>query len=204
MRSYRRRTSRRWWLSAGLLITGIAWCAGFIVFALNLPSDVSEPDRKTDAIVVLTGGSLRLETGLQLLEDERAKKLFVSGVHRGIDVKELMRASQQNPSRADCCLVLGYEADDTVGNAHETAEWMAKEGYTTLRLVTAVYHMPRSLVEFQAAMPTVTLIPHPVFPDHVKSNDWYRYPGTALLLASEYTKTLLAYLRNAAQSVIML
>lgn len=201
MRSSRRRSSRRWWLATGLIVIGVAWFAGFIVFATTLPSDVNAPDRKTDAIVVLTGGSLRLETGLQLLEAEQAEKLFVSGVHRGIDVAELMRASQQNPSRADCCLVLGYEADDTIGNARETADWMAKEGYTSLRLVTADYHMPRSLVEFQAAMPDVELLSHPVFPDHVKSALWYRYPGTALLIAGEYTKTLLAYIRNVTDLV---
>ena len=197
MRSSRRRTSRRWWLSAGLLLAGLGWCAGFLVFAANLPTGVSEPQRETDAIVVLTGGTMRLETGLQLLEAERAEKLFVSGVHRGIDAAELIRVSLQNPRRADCCLVLGYEASDTVGNARETAEWMSREGFRTLRLVTADYHMPRSMVEFQAAMPEVDVIPHPVFPDHVKSGLWYRYPGTALLLAGEYTKTLLSYLRHA-------
>lgn len=202
MRSSRRRTSRRWWLSAGIVLTGLAWCAGFIVFATSLPTGVTDPDRNTDAIVVLTGGSMRLETGLQLLEAERAEKLFVSGVHRGIDAAELIRVSLQNPSRADCCLVLGYEANDTVGNALETADWMSREGYRTLRLVTADYHMPRSMVEFQAAMPGVELIPHPVFPDHVKSNAWYRYPGTALLLAGEYTKTLLSYLRHADHLVM--
>lgn len=202
MRSSRRRLSRRWWLSVGLLTIGGLWLAGFVVFAISLPKGVDAPGRKTDAIAVLTGGSLRLETGLQLLEAEQGRKLFVSGVHRGIDVEELLRVSLQNPSRADCCIVLGYEADDTAGNARETAEWMKKEGYRSLRLVTAAYHMPRSLVEFQAAMPDVEILAHPVFPDHVKSNRWYRYPGTALLLAGEYTKTLLAYIRHAGEMVV--
>lgn len=201
MRSSRRRTSRRLWLSVALIVAGALWLAGFILFAVNLPTDVESPERKTDAIAVLTGGSLRLESGLQLLEEDKARKLFVSGVHRGIDVEELLRVSLQNPSRADCCIVLGYEADDTAGNARETAEWMKKEGYRSLRLVTAAYHMPRSLVEFQAAMPDVEFIAHPVFPDHVKSSSWYRYPGTALLLAGEYTKTLLAFIRNADELV---
>ncbi|MEQ9488907.1 MAG: YdcF family protein [Alphaproteobacteria bacterium] len=201
MRSSRRRTSRRLWLSAGLIVAGGLWLVGFVIFAVSLPTDIESPERKTDAIAVLTGGSLRLESGLQLLEEERARKLFVSGVHRGIDVEELLRVSLQNPSRADCCIVLGYEADDTAGNAQETAEWMKKEGYRSLRLVTAAYHMPRSLVEFQAAMPDVEIIAHPVFPDHVKSSSWYRYPGTALLLAGEYTKTLLAFIRNVDELV---
>ena len=83
---------------------------------------------------------------LWLLDAQIAQKLFVSGVHRGVDVAELMRVSLQSPARADCCIVWGYEADNTAGNAYETAEWVAREGYSSIRLVTAAYHMPRSLL----------------------------------------------------------
>ena len=60
------------------------------------------------------------------------------------------------------------------------------------RLVTANYHMPRSLQEFRAVMPNLTIVPHPVFPAHIRLNDWWRWPGTAILLAGEYNKLLLA------------
>ncbi|MDP6952784.1 MAG: YdcF family protein, partial [Alphaproteobacteria bacterium] len=73
------------------------------------------------------------------------------------------------------------------------AAWMAKEGYRSLRLVTAAYHMPRSLLEFHRAMPDLRLIPHPVFPDSVRLDAWWRHPGTVALLASEYAKYLLAH-----------
>ena len=197
------RPIRRKGLRGRVLIAAAAvlllWGAGFVAFAVSLPVEPEDSRAPTDAIVVLTGGSLRLEAGLRLLDAGLGGKLFVSGVHRGIDVTELMRVSRQSPARADCCIVLGYEADNTSGNAHETAEWMAREGFRSIRLVTAGYHMPRSLLEFRRAMPTVELVPHPVFPDQVKTPEWYRYPGTAALIAGEYSKSLLAAVRLGAE-----
>lgn len=169
-----------------------AWLAGLFVFADGIPRQPQQSREKTDAIVVLTGGTLRLEQGLALLTQELAKKLFVSGVHRGVDVQQLIDRSRRSPEVIDCCIVLGYAADHTAGNARETAEWMSKQGYKSLRLVTASYHMPRSLVEFRYAMPHVLIIPHPVFPENVKVDEWWRWPGTAILIVSEYNKYLVA------------
>jgi uncharacterized SAM-binding protein YcdF (DUF218 family) len=161
------------------LICGV----GLMRFVGDLPTTVSEPDVRTDAIVVLTGGSGRLVEGLALLEGGVAEKLFVSGVYRGVDVEELLRVARADGgSDSVARIALGHEADDTRGNAHETAAWMAEQGYNSLRLVTAAYHMPRSLLEFARAMPDVSVIPHPVF------------PGTVTLLGSEYAKYLLARL----------
>ena len=39
-------------------------------------------------------------------------------------------------------------------------------------------------------MPHVTIIAHPIVPEQVKLQDWWRYPGTAKLLVSEYIKYL--------------
>jgi uncharacterized SAM-binding protein YcdF (DUF218 family) len=153
----------------------------------------------TDAIVVLTGGSERLDAGLFLLRRKMARKLFVSGVYRSVDVTELLRLSRQKPEELECCVVLGHTADNTAGNAVETAAWMRAEGYHSLRLVTANYHMRRSLAEFRHAMPDAVIVPHPVFPDKVKQGQWWLWPGTAHLIALEYTKYLAAQLRHWAE-----
>lgn len=175
---------------AGALIA--AWLAGLFVFADTIPRQAQQSREKTDAIVVLTGGSLRLEEGLALLSAQLGKKLFVSGVHRGVDVQQLIDRSLRSPEIIDCCIVLGYAADHTAGNARETADWMARQGYVSLRLVTASYHMPRSLAEFRNAMPLIEIIPHPVFPENVKVDEWWRWPGTAILIVGEYNKYLVA------------
>lgn len=184
-------------------LLAVAWSVGLLWFAAALPSAVADPTRRTDAIVVLTGGSDRVHRGIELLADKRADKLFISGVYRGVDVQELLRVSRSSPANLACCIVLGYEADSTRGNATETAEWMRAEGLTSLRLVTAAYHMPRSLLEFRRVMPEIEIVPHPVFPANFKRNDWWRWPGSAALIASEYSKYLIALLRGGLAAITL-
>jgi uncharacterized SAM-binding protein YcdF (DUF218 family) len=176
----------------------VLWCAGLLYFASLMPESVDEPRARTDAIVVLTGGSGRLRQGLQLLADKRARKLFVSGVYHGVDVAELLQVSQHSPEELECCVFIGYEADNTRGNAAETAAWIRDQKFLSLRLVTATYHMPRSLLEFRRAMPTVEIIAHPVFPETFKRADWWFWPGSASLVISEYVKYMIAGLRGPA------
>jgi uncharacterized SAM-binding protein YcdF (DUF218 family) len=181
-------------ISLGLLAG--AWVGGLLLFATTLDAVVEDQDTITDAIVVLTGGSERLSRGLALLEAGKARKLFISGVHKGVDLPELLRQARPQTAEPPCCIVLGHAADDTVGNAAETAAWMEAEHFTSLRLVTASYHMRRSLLEFRRAMPQAAIIANPVFPDAFKRDQWWRWPGTAHLLATEYTKYLAAQARR--------
>ena len=202
---HRRQRARRRRHRHILVLIGIglaAWASGLFVFAAEIPKSFKGSAEETDAIVVLTGGTLRLEQGLALLAQGFAKKLFVSGVHRGVDVEQLLKLSRQSPQSLDCCITLGYSADHTAGNARETAEWMREQGYRSMRLVTASYHMPRSLAEFRHAMPTETILPHPVFPANVKLDDWWRWPGTAVLIAGEYNKYLVAMVRHWGAGLI--
>jgi len=174
----------------------LAWLAGLLWFTATVPDRVEDPDSRTDAIVVLTGGRERVGTGITLLAAGRADRLFVSGVHKGVDVAEILRSAHANRPDLAGSIVLGHAADDTVGNAAETAAWIAGQKVGSLRLVTAAYHMRRSLLEFRQAMPDIAIIPHPVFPEAVKSREWWRWPGTAELLATEYSKYLAAVLRH--------
>ena len=175
----------------------ILWLAGFFGFVRQVPTAPGDGDSTTDAIVVLTGGSLRVESGLQLLAAGKAKKLFVSGVYHSVDVGDLLRQSRQAPERVQCCVVLGHEAETTHGNALETAAFMREQNYHSLRLVTANYHMPRSLLEFRAAMPDIAIVPYPVFPELVRDGRWWTRPASIVLMLGEYTKYLVASARLA-------
>ena len=188
------RPRRRHWLAIAVVAVAIAWLGGLAWFMNRLPHEMDADPTATDAIVVLTGGSQRVENGLSLLAEGKAKKLFVSGVYRSTDVKALLHTSSQQPKWLTCCIELGHEADNTRGNAAETAAWMKAENFHSLRLVTARYHMPRSLLEFSAAMPDVRIVPNPVFPKSPR-DDWWLSPHAALLIAAEYTKYLFAYAR---------
>lgn len=181
---------------AGLVLLAL-WAAGFAWFAASLPDRVLDPTTRTDAIVVLTGGTERVSTGIDLLASGLGKRLLVSGVHRDVTVAELLRLSPEAPPSLACCIDLGYAAGDTVGNAAEAAEWMRAQGFRSLRLVTASYHLPRSLLEFHRAMPDVAIIEHPVFPPSMQGRGWWRRPTTVWLVAEEYSKFMLALLRHA-------
>ncbi len=191
----RRRLGRLSLPAALLLALVVVWLGGFVWFMRSIPNEVGDADSETDAIVVLTGGSLRVQSGLALLAAGKAKKLFVSGVYHSTDVTALLRISRQSPEHVACCVVLGHEADNTLGNALETAQWMREEGFHSLRLVTASYHMPRSLLEFSRAMPETRIVANPVFPESLKQERWWVSPGTANLIIGEYHKYLVALAR---------
>lgn len=195
----RPRHTSRGWKRAGTAIGFLlgAWLAGFVWFAATIPRGVPDAAGPTDAVVVLTGGSGRIDEGVALLMSGQARKLFVSGVGEGADVAAILPPASVPPETIACCIVVGHQAADTRGNALETAAWMREQGFGSLRLVTGAYHMPRSLVEFRHAMPEATVVPHPVFPGDVRLAEWWWRPGTAALIAAEYTKYLLAVVRSA-------
>lgn len=191
-RAHRRRRG-----AAGVLfVIGLAGIliAGLFAFVGKLPRQVENRDGQTDAIVVLTGGSERLAAGFALLAQGRAEKLFISGVGRGTS-RDAIRTRAGAAERFECCVVIGRDALNTEGNAQETAAWLKAQSYNSLRVVTASYHMPRSLLEMRRAMPGITLVPHPVFPRRVKIESWWRSPGTASLLVTEAGKYWAATVR---------
>ncbi len=196
----RRRERRRQRRLAGLLTVLVAglgfWGWGLTEFVDEIPRAVVDDNRGTDAIVVLTGGTLRLETAFALFSSGTAERLLVSGVDKSVPLDEVLRITGMTREDMACCVTLGYMAQDTGSNAVESAAWVRSNKIASIRLVTAGYHMPRSLLEFRAALPDVEIIPHPVFPEHVMIDEWWRRPGTARLVVSEYNKYLLAAART--------
>ena len=181
---------------AGLWLGGLLW---FVHDGLSIPDN---PAARTDAIVVLTGGRLRLENAVDLFGEGKAQKLFISGVNHRVDREALTHLFEPVASRAKCCIVLGHDADNTLGNARESAQWMRQERYASLRLVTSWYHMPRSLLEFHRAMPDVAIVASPVFARPEPGDDRIGAWGDAAALTiGEYHKFIAVWLRTAAETV---
>ena len=187
------------WFGAILILLAAAWLAGLAWFAATMPTASEDSPQPTDAIVVLTGGRGRIEEGVALLRRGLARKLFISGVERALDVPAVLHTAHLDPAPSDSAIALGYEADNTASNADEAAAWMRTEGFKSMRLVTASYHMRRSLMEFRHAMPGVVIVAHPVLPEALKHDRWWVWPGTAQLIAVEYVKYLLAALSLALE-----
>ncbi|GIL38813.1 YdcF family protein [Roseiterribacter gracilis] len=176
----------------------VAFMIGLGLFAKSLPLTPLQPDATTDAIVVWTGGAERVSTGLDLLAAGRAKKLFVSGVGPDTTLDSLLRVSRPQSVDLRCCIVLGREAIDTIGNAAETATWMRGEQYTSMRLVTAAYHMPRALLLLENNLPGSVVVPHPIVPAGFDPVNWWSSRESRNVLAGEYVKYLLARVRRTA------
>jgi len=165
------------------------WLAGFGVFlgyvAMEKPQ---EPSGHTDALIVPTGGSNRIHTGLDLLSGGMSGHLLISGVGREVSLEDIRKIWRPGEKALPCCITLGHDALNTKGNAEEVKNWMEQNHYHSLRLVTSNYHMPRTLIEFRRAMPEMTMILHPV-----KSVSKINFIQVAF---GEYNKTLLTLVRG--------
>lgn len=177
----------RVFLSAIVLIL-LVYAASFVLFVARLPATPAQLPR-ADGIVVLTGGEARLDKAVMLLEHGVGKRLLISGVDMATTKETLGRLSHGG-ARFNCCADIGYIAEDTHGNAAEAAQWARDNGFKTLVIVTARYHMPRALSEFHAAMPEGRFIAEPVEQDGIALKDWWQHPRTAMLLHREYVKYL--------------
>lgn len=178
-----------------ITILAVIYALGFLVFVTTLPGP-SPHMHPAEGIVALTGGDERLAAAVNLLETRNGERLLISGVHRATTKQELKHLAHGG-TRFDCCADLGYAAENTRGNAREAAQWAHAHHFKSLIVVTARYHMPRSLTEFQAAMPDVALEPYPVQPVDIDLDDWWRDTRALRVLQGEYVKYVVATLRNA-------
>lgn len=176
-------------------IFAIIWLGGLVWFKSEIAENNIAPKLKADAIVVLTGGSDRLEEGISLLRNESAEKLFISGVGKGATINDLFR-SFNGIRFLRSKIELGHDAKNTKGNAEEVRKWVDKLNYENIILVTSNYHMPRSLLEFEILMPDKKFIPYPVISTNVKLNQWWKFKGSRELIISEYNKYLLASVKT--------
>ena len=180
----------------------VLFLAGFFVFANSIMRYKPGNNVKADGIVVLTGGEYRILEAVNLLGQGKAKRLLISGVNRRTSRNELRRLTGHGDGLFDCCIDIGYQALNTVGNAEETRNWAERMAFKRLIIVTSNYHMPRSLVELGRVMPNVKLQAFPVVPRKFKIASWWRHPGTTRLLLSEYIKFLPSVARAGAMRLL--
>jgi uncharacterized SAM-binding protein YcdF (DUF218 family) len=123
---------------------GLAW------FGLTLPAPAAS--ERTDGVVVLTGGKGRFARGVDVLKKGYSKRLLVSGVDRSVRKEDFIAVQKVPPALFDCCIELGKQATNTVSNAEEAAQWIARNKFRSVRLITTDWHMRRARLELEDAL----------------------------------------------------
>jgi len=181
------------WLRAIAFLIVLAGSIGFVAYAGKVAHyERPEPGVTVDAIIVLTGDAGRLAAGGELLRTGSASRLMISGVHPAATTADIRRHTGLDDAAFSCCVTLGREATDTVGNAREAAAYVQANGFHRLIIVTSDYHLPRSLLEFRTTMPGADLIPYPVR----TSAPWQDMRAMRLWI-QEYAKYTMVSLRHA-------
>lgn len=187
-------------LAAAVFVVVLIWTSGLLAFAARVDRSTPPGDPPdADGIVALTGGSAeRIDAAMQLLEAGKAKRMLISGVSRQVTRAELQILTGADKPIYDCCVDLGFRAANTIGNAHETAQWARGKGYRTLILVTSDYHMPRARLELKGAMPEAVVYPYPVATPELRASRWWATSESIQRMTLEYSKYLVVLARETA------
>ncbi|VVT29843.1 YdcF family protein [Rhizobium sp. EC-SD404] len=172
---------------------------GFLQFADQVAAlQPPEQIETTDAIVVLTGGSQRIDHGVSLFNEGVGKRMLISGVNPRTSGATLKSMTAGSDELFDCCVDIGYDAIDTIGNANETARWIAAHGFSRVLIVTSNYHVPRSLLELRRADPVTAFDVYPVTLADLRGEDWLLKPEVMRVMIGEYAKYAWAWVRATA------
>jgi uncharacterized SAM-binding protein YcdF (DUF218 family) len=159
----------------------LIYALGFVLFAVTLGKPAPASAGATDAAVVLTGGKGRIEHGIDVMRDGKAKRLLVSGADPAVTKGDIVRRLGGNRKLVQCCVDLGSESVDTRSNAEETGRWLAQHHFTSFRLITSDWHMRRARYEFRKVLGSK----YEIVPDAVRTEPRF------LTLFGEYNKYVL-------------
>lgn len=182
-----------------LLIAGILLFAGFLRFAEDIagmapPAELGD----IDAIVVLTGGSQRIDQALSLFTDGVGRRMLISGVNPRTTAAQIKRFTGGSDELFACCVDIGHDAIDTIGNANETARWIKRHDFERILVVTNDYHVPRSMMELRRVDPETEFLYWPVQLSNLRTENWLQRPEVVRLLIGEYAKYIWARIGHAA------
>lgn len=156
----------------------LLYLLGFLLFAVTLGRPAG--DQRTDAAVVITGGSGRIDHAIDVLADGSAQRLLIAGADPAVTKPDLIELLGHR-KLITCCVDLGSESVDTRSNAEEAKRWLDRRGYKSVRLVTSDWHMRRARYEFRRVLGDK----YRVIPDGVRTQPRFT------TLFGEYNKYLL-------------
>ena len=106
-------------------------------------------------------------------------------MHQSVAESDIIRLTNVTPALVECCVDVDKVSTDTIGNAEMTAEWARGHQYNSIYLVTSDYHIWRSSLLLEGALPDCEILPYPVVSDISTQG-----------LAIEYSKLVVTYVRS--------
>jgi uncharacterized SAM-binding protein YcdF (DUF218 family) len=164
---------------AALLL--LLYAIGFVLFAFTLGRPAPATSPTSDAAIVLTGGPGRIEHGVDVLRQHRAKRMLIAGVDPAVTKADLARRVAGSSKWLACCVDLGSESVDTRSNAEEASRWLLRGRFHSFRLITSDWHMRRAQYEFARVLGAR----YQIVPDAVQTEPSF------FTLFGEYNKYLL-------------
>jgi len=178
-----------------LLFLGLTlWVIGFVCFLLYVFSfKLITPPPHTEALVALTGGEYRVQTAIDLLAQNKADRLLITGVNPKIAPASVLARA---PEEIKAQITLGYQATTTKENAQETQGWVQHHHLKDITLVTSFYHMPRAYLEIKDLLPDVKISFFTIWPKQFDQSMNWIYTRSAWQLFLEYHKYLYVWLNQ--------
>ena len=127
----------------------ILYALGFALFGVTLGKPAPADASKTDAAIVLTGGTGRIDYALDVLQQGKAKRLLVAGADPAVTKQDIALLVGGKQRLVRCCVDLDSTSVDTRSNAEEGRRWLERKGYRSVRLITNDWHMRRAAYEFR-------------------------------------------------------
>ena len=172
-----------------IIFAGFIW---WVIFLFNiLPKNYYSknfPDRSYNTgVIVLTGGKMRIEKGMEIMQKGYAEKMFISGVFMPSEIQMKFKIEKTKKDLLECCISFGEEAKNTIENAAEADQWLRKNPeITKVILITSYYHLPRSILIFEKklrsnpeiyavpAVEKVNLLEQPLFHLKLVSSEYFK------------------------------
>lgn len=129
----------------------LLYALGFILFGVTLGRP-AKAEVRTDATVVITGGSGRIEHAMTVLADGKTDRVLIAGADPSVTKRDLIERLKIKARLVRCCVDLGSESVDTRSNAEEAQRWLARRKVKSVRLITNDWHMRRAAYEFSRVL----------------------------------------------------
>lgn len=150
--------------------------------------------QKVDAIVAISGGdtSARTETAIDLYRLGWSDELVFSGAAADPGSPSnaaVMKKQAMDEGVPDASIITDDYSTTTSGNAGDLGMIAKLHNLKRIIVVTSPYHQRRASLEFQKALPDVTVLSHPTPNDrNWPPNSWWLHPYSWVLAVTELVK----------------